>query len=87
MREFEVALKVPGELDPALGPVAADAAPAQRKQDEARYDADRPEILGRKARELLALGRKEDARAAAQEALALDPKAEEAGRVLGEVGP
>lgn len=82
LREFGVALLVPGALDPALGPKPEEVGDAAWQEAEKRFDADRPEILARRAGALLALGRKDEARAAAEEALALDPEQELARGVL-----
>ncbi|HVS18604.1 MAG TPA: hypothetical protein VMT18_08385 [Planctomycetota bacterium] len=68
LREFEVALLVPPELDfNGLGPAG--------DEERARY-------LGLRARALVGLGRVADARAAADEALALDEDCAEARRAL-----
>ncbi len=94
LREFDVALKVPAELDAALiGGAHADVViPEQFSElisaaeghglSRADWEALAPEILGRKARVLVELGRPEEARAAAEEALALDPDAGIAQEVL-----
>ncbi|MEM7306877.1 MAG: tetratricopeptide repeat protein [Planctomycetota bacterium] len=83
LREFNVALAVPGELDRDLGPPDPAAPEGQWEADRDAWDADRPELLGRRARALLALGRTEEAQAAAEEALAIDGEAEIATEVLG----
>jgi len=68
LREFDVALKVPFELDRDVAGVA----PELREGARVAWDARKPEIVARAARALAALGRTEEARARAEEALALD---------------
>lgn len=68
LREFDVALAVPHAMDRDLpGPLG---------------DAERARLLGLRALALVGLGRVEEARAAAQEALGLDDGCEEAARAL-----
>ena len=81
-REFRVALLVPAELDRDLGPPAEEESPAAYGSRKKDWDGDRPEILGLRARALAALEKPEQARAVAEEALALDPDAEIAREVL-----
>lgn len=59
LREFEVALLVPAELE--------------KMPSEPLSAAERADLLGRSAAQLVSLGRLDEARARAQEALALDP--------------
>lgn len=85
LREFDVALLVPAELELSLARKSGFPAPAAQDPAAAlaRFDADRAEILARRAQALAALGRGEEARQAAEEALALDPDQPLAAEVLG----
>ncbi|MCZ6596969.1 MAG: tetratricopeptide repeat protein [Planctomycetota bacterium] len=96
LREFDVALRVPWELDVEVGPevsgptdpraaAAGGDVEASRRRWSAKREAWRalePEIRGWKALELLELGRAEEARTLAAEALAADPDCEAANEVM-----
>ena len=69
LREFDVAGMVPGELDPDLPGPLPDPVAAR--------------LSGLRARALAGLGRTDEARAAAEEALELDPDCEAAKAALG----
>ena len=82
LREFNVSLAVPPELDRDLGPRPDGMAEETWEQALRAYESDRPELLGRRARALAELGRMDEARASAEEAIALDEDAEIALEVL-----
>jgi cellulose synthase operon protein C len=83
LREFEVALRMPRELDRDVDTtVAHPGAKAISEEVTARWLALESELWGLKALSLQALGREEEAVAAAEEARALDPDCEAAREVL-----
>ncbi|MEW6072305.1 MAG: tetratricopeptide repeat protein [Planctomycetota bacterium] len=84
--EFQAALAVPAALDGDLPPEGAGVDPGVAAEARRAWDAREPGIRGRLALSLAARGRKEEARAEAERALALDPACAPAQEALAALG-